>query len=204
MPDAVAMRESGYKLRYFLYTKRVLSRDILGSSCAFLFIFNLSQGQRKRREQRYRIRDRNEQIFVRFFGDVSRYIETWDALRLKKTTRSRARAHMYVVPFVIRARVSPIHRSDTSSPAWAKKATRQCGNDRKVCGKARKGSSLLSLTRYVRLFTSFRETAGRPPARFNGSKLAESELAVHAIPISEYTVEPAAAECSRERTESIV
>lgn len=43
------------------------------------------------------------------------------------------------------------------------------------------------MTRYVRLFTSFREIAGRPPARFNGSKLTESELAEqHAIPISEY------------------
>lgn len=44
-----------------------------------------------------------------------------------------------------------------------------------------------SLIQYVQLFTSFREIAGWPPARFNGSKLAESELAKqHAIPISEY------------------
>lgn len=78
---------------------------------------------------------------------------------------------------------------DTSSPTRSEESyERQCGNDRKVCGEAR-GGSTFSLTRYVRLFTSFRETVERPPARFNGSKLAESELAGHAIPISEYTVE---------------
>lgn len=62
-------------------------------------------------------------------------------------------------------------------------------------GKARKEKSPpFSLTQYVRLFTSFREIAGRPPARFNGSKLTESELAEqHAIPISEYRGVTAAA-----------
>lgn len=64
-----------------------------------------------------------------------------------------------------------------------RKTARQCGNDRKVWKSSREveeeEEGSFSLTRGTSGFSrAFREIAGTTsPARFNGSKLAESELA---------------------------